>query len=154
MNNSEYIFLVIFIALVVYLGIMIPFLLTQQNTLKAVSPENRRLAPGMVWLSLIPFLNYIWQFVVVVKVSESIDEELHQRGIQVGEAKPGFGIGIAYCVLVTLSIFPTFFKSLFSIAGLVCWIIYWVKIYGYKKRLKGLTPKGPAGMNDILDSGI
>ena len=47
------------ILLLVFVVIAVLFLLTQQNTLKAVKPENRLMQPGLVWLQLIPLLGQI-----------------------------------------------------------------------------------------------
>ena len=143
----------VIVLLVVYLGVMIPFLLTMQNALKAVSPENRRMRPGLVWLSLIPYFNYIWNFFLVIRVSESLDEELYKRGIPAGESKPGYGAGMAYCVLALVALIPLFLlKVLATITALICFIVFWVKIYNYKSQLKSMLPKNEPGMRDILDS--
>ncbi|SRR5215203_1959020 len=55
------------------------FLLTQQNTLKAIQPHNRAMSPGQVWLQLIPIFGMIWQFFVVSKISDSLRRELAAR---------------------------------------------------------------------------
>lgn len=52
------------------------FVLTQYNTLKAIRPENRLLAPGLVWLEFIPFFGQVWQFTVVSRITGSaVDNE-------------------------------------------------------------------------------
>ena len=61
-----------------WLILLIPlifFLVTQQNTLEAIQPENRTISPGEVWLQLIPLFNFVWCFIVVNRVSESINRE-------------------------------------------------------------------------------
>ena len=50
--------------LLVFVVIAVLFLLTQQNTLKAVRRENRLMQPGMVWLQLIPLFGQIWQLLL------------------------------------------------------------------------------------------
>jgi len=47
------------------------FVLTQQNTLKAIRPENRLLSPGLVWLQFIPVFGQVWQFIVVGRIAGS-----------------------------------------------------------------------------------
>lgn len=71
------------------------FLLTLQNTLKAVQPGNRYMPPANVWLMLIPVFNIIWQFIVVARVSDSIRAELAARGTPAGD-RPTYSIGLTY----------------------------------------------------------
>ena len=40
------------------------FLLALQKTLKVISPENRKMPPGNVWLMFIPIFNIFWQFIM------------------------------------------------------------------------------------------
>ena len=63
------------IAFLLFLTPAVFFLLTQQNTLKAIRRENRRLRPGLVWLQLIPIFNFCWMFVVVTRVADSLYKE-------------------------------------------------------------------------------
>ncbi|RYZ23362.1 MAG: DUF4328 domain-containing protein [Chitinophagaceae bacterium] len=131
------------IFLAIYLGIMVAFLLTQQNTLKAVQPQNRAMKPGQVWLQLIPIFNLFWQFVVVKDIARSIGRELnthdfsfeaeHTPAVAGVNEKPTQGIGIAYCTLFILSSLLGAFATL---PGVACWIIYWVKLSQYKSRLQ------------------
>lgn len=123
------------------------FLITQQNTLKLIQPQHRTMSPGEVWLVLIPIFGIVWQFIVVTRISDSI-----QRQLAAGSAfsfegpsqeynsyeRPTYSIGIAYCVLFCCSIIP-FLGTLAAIAGLVCWIIYWVKLAEYKNKLQQLS---------------
>lgn len=131
------------IVFLVFLIIYILFLVSQQNILKAIKLENRTMSPGMVWLQLIPVFNLVWQFMVVIKISESIRNEMTTRTfsfespdkeVYIEEAKPTFGIGIACCILLCLSFLPMLGIIMF-LAYLVCWIIYWLKIVEYKNRI-------------------
>ncbi len=130
--------IVILIVVAVIFGIslipMIFFLLTLQNTLNAVSFENRKMEPGLVWLSLIPLFGMVWQFIVVDRMAGSLQAEFAKRGIATEEARPGNSIGLAYCILFCCSLIP-FLGYITSIAGLICWIIYWIRINDYKNRL-------------------
>ena len=125
---------------------MIFFFITQQDTLKAVQPQNRTMAPGEVWLQFIPLFNIIWMFVVVSRISDSIRNEIHWRaensllGIPDSNwaadmnKRPTYDIGIASCVLRLCGIIPVL-GVFAALAGLVCWIIYWVKLAEYKNKL-------------------
>ena len=127
--------LIIFIGLAVGIGIQVLYLLTLQNCLKEVSPENRKMPPANVWLNLIPLFNIGWQFVIVNRIADSLKAEFAKRGITGEEARPGYGVGITYCICGCCGIVPVL-GALAAIGALVCWIIYWVKISGYKTKLQ------------------
>jgi hypothetical protein len=134
----------ILIIVVIALLPQIFYLLTLQNTLSKVSPSNRKMVPGQVWLSLIPLFGMVWQFIVVTRMADSLQAEFRERGITVPEEKPGYSLGIAYCVLYCCSIIPIL-GGLASLGGLVVWIIYWVKINEYKNLI------GSRNDSQILD---
>lgn len=127
----------IFIFLIILGVCLIPlifYLITIQDTLKEISPENRQMQPGEVWLSIIPLFGMVWQFFVVDRVSKSLKAEFLKRNIQIVEEKPGYSIGIAFCILNCCGIIPVL-GGFAGIGGLVCWIIYWIKIADYKTLL-------------------
>ena len=125
----------VIIGVAIGLGIMIMYLLTLQNTLKEVSVENQKMPPGQVWLTLIPLFGIVWIFIVVNRIADSLAAEFTKRNITDQDARPGYSIGITYCILNCCGIIP-FVGALASLGGLVCWIIYWVKMSGYKKLLQ------------------
>ncbi|MCW3071580.1 MAG: hypothetical protein JWO44_1470 [Bacteroidetes bacterium] len=139
MYSDEFAFGAIAIAVIagILIGLipMIFYLLTLQNTLNEVSPHNRQMPPGQVWLMLIPFFGMVWQFIVVNRIADSLRAECTERNIPMEEERPGASIGLAYCILFCCGIIPIL-GSLASIAGLVCWIIYWIRIAGYKTKLE------------------
>lgn len=107
------------------------FLLTLQNTLKIISPENRKMPPANVWLLFIPLFNIVWQFIVVDKISESIGAECARLNITATENKPTYSIGLAWNICNLLSIIP-----FVGFAVLVLFILYWVKVNEYKNLIK------------------
>jgi hypothetical protein len=110
------------------------FVFKLYQTLNTISIKNRKIVPGLVWLVFVPFLGLIWQFIVIVKTASSLKLELKEHHIPIKD-NLGFGIGIAYTVLICLSILPILGGLLF-LASTVCWIIYWVRIVRYKKQLE------------------
>ena len=114
---------------------LIFYLLTIQNTLYAISSENRKMQPGQVWLSLIPLFGLVWQFIIVNRLADSLKDEFVSKNIKIDEERPGIGIGLAYCILFACSVIP-FVGFVTVIGGLICWIIYWSKINDYKIKLK------------------
>lgn len=113
---------------------LIFYLVTLQNTFNLISVENRKMQPGEVWLTLIPLFGIIWQFIIVNRMADSLKLEFASKGIKTEEERPGISMGLTYCILYCCSIIP-FLGILTSIAGLIYWIIYWVKINEYKNRL-------------------
>lgn len=132
MGGSEMIVILFILLLCLVPGIL--YLLTLNNTLNAISPENRKMIPGQVWLMLIPLFGIVWQFIVVNRIADSLKAEFIKRNIILQENRPGASIGITYCVLNCCSIIP-FLGILAGLGGLVCWIIYWVKVSNYKNLL-------------------
>lgn len=155
--------------ILLFLAFVIPyclFLLTQQNTLKALG-QYRLMEPGMVWLQLIPVIGVIWQFTVVARIADSIksqngliNDEHSILGLADGAMenigqRPTYKIGIAYCTLITLSVLLNIVVILATImhlpsqialaqvraaillAGMVCWIVYWVNLASARKKIRG-----------------
>jgi len=118
------------------------YLLTLQKALSRCSVESRALDPGLVWLTLIPVFNLVWQFFIVTNVATSLHNEFVRRGI-VAEPHPGQGIGLAMCILLVCALNPLLFVPC-GIAWLICWIVYWATIAGYSAKLAfPYTPPNP-----------
>jgi len=69
---------------------LIFYLLTVQNTFKQISAENRKMEPTEVWLGIIPIFGYIWSFIIVSRLADSLKPEFEKRA--------GFAIMAAYCM--------------------------------------------------------
>lgn len=143
--------LIYFIAFVIYLAIYIPYLLTLQRALEAVSPDLRRMPPGQVWLMLIPLFSVIWIFMIAAAIADSFDQEYRRRGIMTEHPRPTYNVGLTYGIMALASapgIFITnpgikLFFSLFSLAGFILWIVYWVQVAEHKNKLNKMA--GPFG---------
>lgn len=138
MGESEIIAIVMVVFLVVLVIVLIPYifyLLTLSRTLKQVAPHNQRMTPGEVWLVLIPLFGLVWHFFVVGRIADSLAAEFRQRGILIDEERPGYKAGLWMLILPLIGFIP-FIGFLASLAGLVFWIIYWVQIAGYKRKLE------------------
>ena len=144
---------VIGVVLIVALAIQIFYLLTLQKALSRVSPENRTMQPGLVWLMLIPCFNLIWQFFIAIRVPDSLKNEFRSRGMDDG-SDYSKTIGIAQCVVGILAsvvgngfqaasrnegrdaaMMGSCFSGILSLVGLVLFIIFWVKIANYSIQL-------------------
>lgn len=134
MNYGDYIYSPGFwIGGLIGLVIYVLYLLTLFGTLQAVAPQNRRMEPGLVFLMLIPLFNLFWNFWVVIKLRDSLQAEFTARSLQ-GDGF-GYGVGLAMSILYICGIIPLL-GLLALLAALICWIIYWVKMAGYKRQLK------------------
>ena len=100
------------------------YLLTLQKALNRCSPECRAISPGLVWLMLIPLFNIVWHFILVLSIAKSLGAEFRKRGIP-AEPDPGQTLGLVMCVTLLLC----------GLVGLICWILYWVKIAEYSSKL-------------------
>ena len=141
------------------------FLITQQNTLKAVQPENRLMHPGQVWLQIIPLVGQAWQFIVVRRIADSISRELSsvnddsilgisKEELETVDIKPTLKAGMAYSILTAIYIIFNFIFRMemilhspnaqvfaivilaLALSVMVCWIIYWVALGKYLKILR------------------
>ena len=123
------------VACMVGLAVQIMYLLTLARAAGRCDPRNRRLSPGQVWLCLIPLFGLVWQFFVVFRLAAALRREFSARGGAPGaEEDYGRRLGLAACILLPASGVPLA-GVVCGIAGLACWILYWVKIAGYSRRL-------------------
>ena len=102
------------------------FLFTLSRTLGLCRPHNRTIEPGLVWLNLIPIFNFVWMFITVLRVSETLRYEFEERGQDRRTEDYGHNLGIAMCIA--------------WVFGFLLWIlvviIYWVKIAEFARRLE------------------
>jgi hypothetical protein len=103
------------------------FFISLQKALEAVSPGNRQMPPGQVWLCLIPIFNFIWMFFVVNKIADSFQLEYMRLNIPTTDGKPTKSIGQAKNILRLCSFIP-FLGVLANIGFIICWVIYWIKV--------------------------
>ena len=137
------------------------FFLAQQRILQVISPENREMSPGSVWLQFIPLFGMVWQFFVVIRIAHSVSKELASKmgdsildhsevQIKGTDDSPTYTIGITYCILTTLGVITNYSSmhsssplallgSVFLLTGMVCWIIYWVRLVNTKNKLVRLS---------------
>jgi len=90
------------VALIVLAISLIPlvfYILTLQKALNKCAPENRAMQPGMLWLLLVPLVNIVWSFFVVLNMAKSLGAEFQKRGIA-EEVEPGKKLGLIMCVLM------------------------------------------------------
>jgi hypothetical protein len=97
--------MVLLIAFAICLIPAIFYILTLQKALNRCAPENRAMAPGLSWLLLIPLVNMVWHFFVVLNLAKSLGAEFQKRGIA-EEPQPGQKLGLIMCILMCSGIIP------------------------------------------------
>lgn len=117
------------------------YALTLYRALSRCALDGRVMEPGLVWLLFIPIFNLIWNFVVVSKMATSLQNEFKRRGVT-EPVDSGRELGLAMSILSCLSVIPSV-GILCAPAGMICWIIYWVKIAGLSGRLAAPGPVTP-----------
>lgn len=146
----ETILLFPFIAGVIVLAVF--YLKTLQDVLKEVSPNNRQVEPGNVWLMFIPVFNVIYPFILYPKICDSVKLEMMERSLE-ETGDYGRGIGITMPILGICGFIP-YLNLLTGIANFILWIIFWSKMNGYKNTLKyAKASAGPSisAREDLLD---
>ena len=149
MHDLAVVFAGLTILLIIFAILCIPsifFFLTLRNTLEAVAPHNRTMSPNKVWLNLIPIFAFFWNFYTVYMIRDSLAAEFQERGVD-DPGRGAFTIGIIMCILSACTMLP-FLKWPAIIGALIFWILYWVKMVGYRDRLRNPEldyAPGPAG---------
>jgi hypothetical protein len=116
---------------------LIFYILTLQRALEKCAPSSRSFSPEMLWLLVVPLVNLVWHFMVVIGMAKSLENEFRRRNAPGIEPLPGQSIGIAMCVCAACSIVPLL-GFLAAIAYLILWIIYWVRIAEFSRVLSML----------------
>lgn len=134
------------------LGVLVPMLLyinTIHKTLDEIRDEYRLIPSRSPMLLLIPVLSNFMLFLVVIKLSQSLELEFEDRGIAVDGKGFGQRVGLimsASYLLLLLIVVMTYsglwfvillfpWIRLIILVGLVCWIIHWTKVSAYRKTL-------------------
>ncbi len=131
---------VLFAAAIVCLaiGVFICYLLYDAE--RRLPDAYREISPPLIFLLLVPLLNLVWIFVVVVKVSQSFQKYFAaQQKTDVGDC--GFGIGLGWAITAVCVWIPVF-GTLSGLASLVLMVIYLAKI-SQLKTLVGATAAVP-----------
>jgi hypothetical protein len=104
------------------------YLITLSQCLKQCAPHNQRMAPGEVWMVLIPLFGIVWHFIMIGRIADSLAAEFRTRGVQPAEDRPGYNTGLTALILLLV--------PFAGIVGLVFLGIYWKKMSEYKKQLE------------------
>ncbi|HKB01354.1 MAG TPA: hypothetical protein VKD90_04000 [Gemmataceae bacterium] len=143
------------IAIAIGLLLQILFCLTLYRTQQQVAERNQVITPGLVWLDMIPLFNVFWPLYMVPKLSDSLRNEFRDRGWGTAGENFGRGVGLIYAWAGVINFAIGAVEVGVSAAGmngiaqvlnltscplgltsLICWIIYWVQMAQYGRRLR------------------
>jgi hypothetical protein len=111
------------------------FLRALEGALERCAPGNRTVRPGQVWLGLIPGFNLVWLFILAGRIADSLEREFAASQAPAAPGEDfGRGPGTAMCAL-PLGVFIPYLGIWSGLAGLVCWVAYWVGTAGYARAL-------------------
>lgn len=111
------------IAGVIFMHVM--FALNIVRTLRLCDPRNRTMEPNHVWLNFIPLFNIVWIFITIFRVAETLEAEFRDRGLR-ADGDFGKTNGLVAIISAMVACTPV---------ALIFYIIYWVKMAGYRKQL-------------------
>jgi hypothetical protein len=110
-----------------------------------ISNKNRRMDGGLIWLNVIPLLNFVWPFIFNNALRESFIKEFKEKGIPTKiNLFSGFLYPSAPILAFLISVLPInfyyfneflIFSSLILLAGLIFQIIFWVNVNRLKEIL-------------------
>ena len=129
------------IGFVVVFCAFVSFLAAVSRAVSRVTPENRRIEPGQVWLNLIPGFGLVWLPITVDRVADSLKAEYIDRGLHDRRASYGRTTGLT---ALTLGLVTVLLAGAGTPLGVVCvfgtlaaGVSYWAQVSGYGARLKG-----------------
>ena len=123
-----------FIVIIAIVAVLLPnifYTLTLQRSFTAIDPPLRPIAPGLVWLFLIPVFNFGWSFFLVVYLKRGYDR-MAAAGRLSAPTSAGFGVGIGFAVCFALTLVPAI-NVLAVIPMLVLWVLHWVQAAAARK---------------------
>lgn len=133
----------IFLLLVYYVKTII-------DVMAHVRPANRLTGVSNILFNYVPFVNIVYGFIVYPKICDSIKNEYKTLGLP---EDGDFGKGLAITLqALTLTMFIPFLNFLTGIAGLVLWILLWVKFNRYLNELKSMNGNGFSEKSTISNS--
>lgn len=112
-----------------------------RGLMKLIRKENHFFSPGQAWLVAIPLINIFYNFVIIRKVCDSLNNEFYDRREAVEEnptLRQGYFMAFGY--LAANFPLPLFIAFLVYILSLVYYINYLLKIIAYKKVLLQPAP--------------
>jgi hypothetical protein len=117
------------------------YLVTMHKALNRVAQERRKTTHTIIWLNLIPLVQFVTHFFMVSGIADSLADEYYARKLPLSDQRPGYTMGLVTSIMLVLSMVP-WLGLIFSMVFLVTWIIYWVQIAEFSRAIA--NPPEPA----------
>lgn len=131
---------------------------SMERALRACDFSSRKMPLGQSWLIFVPLFGFIWQFVAVNRVSESLATEYHLRGWKSDEGRPGIETGLIACVVIlivflvrTLIVLHPGISVMMSLGVCICMYMHRERLNAFTERLEAENKK--AQLSFSFDSG-
>jgi hypothetical protein len=134
---------VLFVTVIVMVAISILICVLIYLPYKDVPAEHQKMAPGLVFLLLIPLFNIIWNFIVFLRIPESFQSYFAAQG-RTDQGDCGRQIGLWYAICGVAAMVPCV-NYIAGPAALVLFIIFLVKIWGLKGQIAAAAVPPPGG---------
>lgn len=113
------------------------FAYTVYSTLKLIKVGNQNILPNQAWFVALPFFNIYWNFEVVRRLADSLNNEFYDRQVEVEERPTQkWGTLFAWTFLLSNIPLPPFIITVIIVLHLVYFVTYWVKVHQHKALLK------------------
>ncbi len=126
------------------LGMAIWYFMTMYKLYSAISPSNRDMEPGMIFIALIPipFLGYIWMWLIMLRACSSLQKEFDARGLSDEGGDFGKTKGLVHLL-----------GAFCGPVGLVGFVLYVLQMKKYLLQLEGSGggASGKKGKSRIAD---
>ena len=113
------------------------YLITMHKALNRVAPERRKTTPLIIWLNMIPLVQFVTHFFMVSGIADSLADEYYARKLPLSDQRPGYTMGLVTSIMLLLSMIP-YLGLIFSMVFLVTWIIYWVQIAEFSRAIANM----------------
>ena len=130
----------IFIAVVLVAAILYVF--TLWRLLSKCALQSRTLNPALAWLLLVPYLNVILNFYLVLGTAQTLDREFRLRAIPDAPREPAKNLGLAMCIFQACILIPKAGVAA-GLPALILWMTYWSKLSEYSRTLDASRNKPP-----------
>lgn len=127
------------VVLIISLVIFGFYVKTLSKALLKCKEENRKISHKHPWLLFIPLFSFIYNFIVVINVTDSLRAELKSRNKDLDNdlwayIDMGKSLGLWYSVLNACNLIPLI-NSFTLLPSFVVWILFWYRIRTYSKLL-------------------
>ena len=134
---DDQVFKLSLVFIVVIFIITFLYCLTLFKILHRVPKENQAFPSWFVWLFLIPWVGFIFQFIMLpFGIPNALKKTFPADQDAIESADVLLKLGLAQVILILLGIFlPVHpINQIVSVLGLGVWIAYWVMIVRFDKR--------------------